>query len=346
MQSRESDLVVATHGRGIWIIDDITPLRKLTPEVLAKEAAFLLGRPSQQRIQTFGGWPEGSAAFTGPNPPRGAWINYYQEKRHIFGRMKIEMFDSDGKLVDTLSANSRRGISRVEWLMRLKAPRVPPAATAAFEASHGPRVLPGDYTVKLTRGKDTYTETLTVGLDPREKFTLDDRKAQFAAAMRVYNLLGDMSYDVDRINGVRMALQERAGHLLKDPALAKHLQELSGKVDEIRRKIVATKEGGAITGEERIREKTTQLYGALDFYEGRPADYQVARIDSLKKELGDVESEFESFVAKEIPSVNRDLAKKKLPPIQPIARKDWDAANSGTDAAPAKPESENFWERD
>jgi len=346
VQPEASDLVVATHGRGIWIIDDITPLRNLTPDVLAKEAAFLPGRPAQQRLSAFGGWSEGSAAFSGPNPPSGVWITYYQAKRHIFGRMKLEVFDSDGKLIDTLPSNNRRGISRVVWGMHLKAPRVPPAATAAFEASEGPRVIPGIYNVKMTRGNETYTETINVGLDPRSKYTLDDRKADFAAAMRVYDLLGDMAYDVDRINGVRLALQERASHLDKDQALAKQLQDLSDKVDTIRRKIVATKEGGAVTGEERIREKTAELYGNLVFYEGRPADYQVARIDSLKKELGDVETEFDALVAKELPAVNKELAKKKLPAVQPITRKDWDAANSGDDATAGKSGSEGFWERD
>jgi len=346
VQPQASDLIVGTHGRGIWIIDDITPLRNLTPDVLAKEAAFLPGRSAQQRLNAFGGWSEGSASFSGPNPPNGVWITYYQAKRHIFGRMKLEVFDADGKLIDTLPSNNRRGISRVVWGMHLKAPRVPPAAAAAFEASDGPRVVPGTYTVKMTRGKETYTETINVGLDPRSKYTLDDRKADFAAAMRVYDLLGDMTYDVDRINGVRLALQERASHLEKDAALAKQLQDLSDKVDTIRKKIVATKEGGAITGEERIREKTTELYGDLVFYEGRPADYQVARIDSLKKELGDVETEFDALVVKELPAVNKELAKKKLPAVQPITRKDWDAANSAEDAASGKTGGTGFWERD
>jgi len=93
---------------------------------------------------------------------------------------------------------------------------------------------------------------------------------------------------------------------------------------------VATKEGGAITGEERIREKTTGLYGDLIFYEGRPADYQVVRIDSLKKELGDVEMEFDSLVAKELPSVNKSLSQKKLEFVQPLTRKAWDAANGNS----------------
>jgi photosystem II stability/assembly factor-like uncharacterized protein len=329
---RESDLVVATHGRGIWIVDDITPLRKLTPEVMTQEAVFLEAKPAQQRLPASGGWGEGSAVFSGPNPPDAALITYYQSKRHIFGKMKLEILDSQGKVVDTLPPNSRRGISRVEWPMRLKAPHVPPAATAAFEAAQGPRVLPGTYTVKMTRGKDTYTTQLTVELDPRAKFTLEDRKMEFDAAMRVHHLLGDMSFDVDRINGVHRALLEGGAKTKGDTALTKHLQELADKVEAMRKKIVATTEGGALTGEERIREKTTELYGEILNYEGRPTDYQAARIDSLKKELDDVAGEFDAFVAKELPAVNKSLVQKKLEPIQPIDRKSWDATDSDSGA--------------
>jgi len=325
---RESDLVLATHGRGIWIVDDITPLRKLTPDVMTQEAAFLSAKPAQQRLVANGGWVEGSAVFTGPNPPDAAVITYYQKKRHIFGKMKLEIFDAQGKLVDTLPPNSRRGISRVDWPMRLKAPRVPPAATAAFEAAQGPRVLPGTYAVKMTRGTQTYTTQLAVTLDPRAKFSLEDRKLELDAAMRVYNLLGDMSFDLDRINTVRDALADRSAKVKNDAAFAKRLQDLSQSVDELRKKIVATKEGGAVTGEERIREKTTGLYGDLLNYEGRPTDYQVARIDSLKKELGDVDAEFDNLAAKELPAVNKSLAQKKLHPIAQLTRKAWDAANS------------------
>jgi len=328
---RESDLVVATHGRGIWIVDDITTLRKLTPEVMAQEAVFLQAKPARQRLPANGGWAEGSAVFTGPNPPDAALITYYQSKRHIFGKMKLEIFDSQGQLVDTLPPNGRRGISRVEWPMRLKAPHVPPAATAAFEANQGPRVLPGTYTVKMTRGKQTYTTQLVLELDPRAKFSMEDRRLEFDAAMRAYRLLGEMSFQVDRINGVHDALMERGTKLKGDPTFSKRLQELAGKVEAMRKKIVATTEGGAITGEERIREKTTQLYGAILNYEGRPTDYQVARIDSLKKELDEVAGEFDAVVTNELPAVNKTLSQKKLEAIQPMDRKAWDVANSDSE---------------
>jgi photosystem II stability/assembly factor-like uncharacterized protein len=330
---RESDLVVATHGRGIWIVDDITPLRKLTPDVMSQEAVFLQAKPAEQRLPANGGWVEGSAVYTGPNPPDAAIITYYQSKRHIFGKMKLEIFDAQGKLVDTLPPNSRRGISRVEWPMRLKAPHVPPAATAAFEASQGPRVMPGTYTVKMTRGDKTFTTQLVVELDPRAKFSLEDRQKEFDAAMSLHHLLGDMSFDVDRINGVRDELMDRSAKLKNDAALAKRLQELAGQLEAMRKKIVATTEGGAITGEERIREKTTQLYGDILNYEGRPTDYQSGRIDSLKRELGDVASEFDTFIAKELPAVNKSLSQKKLQSIKPIDRKAWDAADAESGAS-------------
>jgi photosystem II stability/assembly factor-like uncharacterized protein len=334
---RESDLVIATHGRGIWIIDDITPLRKLTPEVMKQDAVFLQAKPAQQRLQANGGWAEGSATFTGPNPPDAALVTYYQSKRHIFGKMKIEIFDGQGKLVDTLPANSRRGISRVEWPMRLRAPRVPPAATAAFEASQGPRVLPGTYTVKMTRGKETYTTQLVVELDRRARYTLEDRKLEFDAAMRLHRLLGDMSLDVDRINGVHDSLLERRAKLKGDAAFGAQLQGLADKLEVLRKKIVATTEGGAVTGEERIREKTTQIYGGVLNYEGRPTNEQAGRIDSLKKELDDVAAEFDALTTKELPTLNKTLSQKKLGPIQPIDRKTWDAANSESGAGAAGP---------
>jgi photosystem II stability/assembly factor-like uncharacterized protein len=321
---RESDLVLATHGRGIWIVDDISPLRQLTPEILAKDAVFLEGKVQQQRLQSQGGWAEGDGAYRGQNPPDAALIVYYQKKRHIFGRMKIEVFDDQGKLVDTLPANSRRGISRVEWSMRMKAPRVPPGATAAGATVIGARVLPGVYTVKMTRGSETFSTKLNVQLDPRATYTVADRKLELDAAMRVYALLGDLSFDVDRINGVHDALLERAGKLGANDALRKTCADQAAKVDEIRKKIVATKEGGAITGEERIREKAASVYGAVVFDEGRPTDYYVARIGSLAHERQDVVDEFEAWAAKDLKAVNSSLAAKKLEPIQPITRAAWD----------------------
>src|SRR5207237_272826 len=220
IQPRESDLVLATHGRGIWIVDDITPWRALTPELLPQEAAFVSARPvQQQRIEGGGGWANGDAVFIGDNPPDAAVITYYQKARHLFGKLKSEVLDSSGQVVDELPASKRPGLNRVTWSMRAKTDCGLPEA---------------------------------------------------------------------------------------DP-LQKRVSDFDGKVDAVRKQIVATKEGRAITGEERLREHTDQLYGALLSYEGKPGDYQLAYFEALKLELADVSKEFAGLVAKDLPALNDAL---------------------------------------
>ena len=322
---RDHDLVIATHGRGIWIVDDITPLRALTPENLAQNVVFVQARPTVQRLSASGGWANGDAAFVGPNPPGEAVITYYLKKRHIFGDMKIAVFDKDGRSLGTIPSGKRRGLSRVTWSMRLKAPKVPTAATAAFGAAFGPRVLPGTYTVKMTKDKDVYTTALVVVPDPRAKHTPAERQAQFDLAMKLSGLLGDMTFAVERINGVRTALDERAAKLPAKDALAARLQAAAAAVEGLRRKIVATKEGGMITGEERLRENLTDLYGNVVFYDGRPSQTEVDRTDAIARELADVVRDFEAWAGKNLNDLNSGLAKRRLDPIQLLTRQQWEA---------------------
>jgi len=317
---RDHDLVIATHGRGIWIVDDITPLRALTPATLATNAVFLKARPIVQRVPAQGGWANGDAAFVGPNPPGDAVITYYQKKRHIFGDLTIEVLDQTGRQVGTVPSSKRRGLNRVTWAMRLPPPKVPSAASVAFGAAFGPRLLPGTYTVKMSKDKDTYTTPLLLVPDPRTKHTPAERQAQFDLAMKLYNLLGTMTFAVERMNGVRLALDDRAGKLPAGDSLATRLGAASAAVDELRRKIVATKEGGMITGEERLRENLADLYGNVVFYEGRPSATQVERADAIEHELADVVAAFDGWAAAELGGLNAALGTKQLEPIRVLTR--------------------------
>jgi hypothetical protein len=319
---RTSDLILATHGRGIWIIDDISPLRALTPAVMSEYAEFLPIPPAVQWMETFGGWSEGDATFVGPNHPTDAAIPYYQRSRHIYGDMKIEVFDAQGKLVDTLPTSGHRGINRSTWSMHLKPPHAPPAATASG-VSVGPRVLPGVYTVKMTKGDKVYNTEVHVVLDPRAKFTIEDRKAQFDLTMKLGGVLDHMTWAVDAIVAVRDSAQTSAAKLpAADPVRAK-LVALAESADAIRSRIVATKEGGMITGEERLREFLSELYGDVSSYEGRPTDSQAARGEVLGHELEDVIKEFTDLTARELPDLNKGLQAKKLAAIAVVSEDDW-----------------------
>ena len=342
---RESDLVLATHGRGIWIIDDISSLRALNTEMMAKEAV-LFDSTAVQYMNAFGGWPEGDATFIAPSRTTSAYITYYQRSRHIFGDLKIQIFDPQGKLVDAIAGSTHRGLNRATWSMLLKAPTVPPAATAAFEAGTGPKVLPGTYTVKMTKGDQVYTGKLNIVMDPRAKYTMEDRRAQYELAMKLYNSIARMSFAVDSMVLIRDTAVARAAKLQPNDPLHKSLLQLSQQADSFRSKIVATKEGGAITGEERIREFITGVYGSVTGYDGRPTDSQAARADALSRELEDVIRDFDQFTSHELPAINSGLQKKKLEPIHPLTQQQWDKMHAGDSGAQPGEAMRGFRERD
>src|SRR5260370_7231966 len=176
----------------------------------------------------------------------------------------------------------------------------------------------------MTKNKEELATKVEGRPDPRAKYTADDRRAQFALSMKLYHQLGEMTYAVDRINTVRLALDERASNLPPGDLLAKRLRAASARADEFRKKIVATKEGGMITGEERLREYLADLYGNLVSYDGRPSQTQVERADALARELAEVVEGFNAWTAKELIGLNSAIAEKQLHPYKPLTREDWE----------------------
>jgi hypothetical protein len=315
LQDRQDDMLLATHGRGIWVIDDISPLRSLSGPTLASTVALIATRPVEQRIEGQGGWSEGNATFFGDNPPDGAVITYYQRARHVIGRMKLEILDASGKVVDEIPASKRRGLNRVVWSMRSKPPQVPPAASLAGYSTAGERFLPGTYTVRLTKGAEVVTEPLSVTLDRRANFKPADRQAQYDAVERLKALFARMTTVVGQINTIRT----QAGTIAANPSAPADLKsgavQLSDRADAIRKEIVATKEGGAITGEERLREHVDSIYGAINSVEDRPTPYQMQRIDALDRELKEIENQWAALKAGDVAALSARLKTANLPPL-------------------------------
>src|SRR2546429_3030113 len=193
--------------------------------------------------------------------------------------------------MDERPETPRRGLNRVVWSMHRRAPHVPPAAQLAFAGTQGPRVLPGTYTIRLHKNDKVYETQVALGLDTRVKWSEADRKAQYEAAMKVYALFNDESALFARIAGMREQVAQAGKSRPKGDALLRRLEDFDGKLDAIRKEIVATREGGAITGEERLREHTDQLYGAIAAWDGPPSAYQLENNAALRSELGEVQVE-------------------------------------------------------
>ncbi len=330
---RDHDLIIGTHGRGIYILDDLTPLRSLTSETLDSSFALL---PSRDAIMTIGGgqpWFGGHDEFNGDNPPEAASIFFYQKKRHIFGDLKIEIYDSAGELITTIPAPKVKGLNRADWPMRLPPPKLPPATNLVF-AFQGPRVPEGTYTYKVIKGKETFEGTVNLVPDPRSPHSAEDRQLQQQTALELYYMLGDLTYLVDALIDVRDQANTRAAQLDGKGSLSERLEAFADSVEGLRSSLVSTAETGWISGDEKLREKLGNLFGGVVNYDGRPTQSQ---IDRTKVLAGQLEAARTSFTAlgtgRELTQLNSQLEAKGMAPIAVMTREVWDAQQEEQGAA-------------
>ncbi|MGA8776686.1 MAG: glycosyl hydrolase, partial [Terriglobales bacterium] len=325
IQPRESDLILATHGRGVYILDDLTPLRALTPEMLSKDLVMLPSRPSVLELPAGEQRADGDSAFMGRTLPEAASIVYYQKKRHIFGDLKVDIYDDKGTLLTSIQGDKRRGLNRLEWPERAKPPKVPPAAGLVENEFlfYGPQAQEGTYTVKLTKGKETYTSTFKLVPDPRSKSTPADRALQHKVVTRLYGDLAQLTYVVDATNDLRDQVKARTA-AATDAQLKEQLNGLLKQLDDFRETLVSVKEGGMITGEEKLREHLGDLYGAINAYSGRPTQSEIERATVIEKQLDNAGAKLKSIGATALPPVNSALQGKNQQPINAMPREDWD----------------------
>jgi photosystem II stability/assembly factor-like uncharacterized protein len=321
----EHDLIIGTHGRGIFIIDDLTALRGLTAEIMESKVAVLPSRPSPMVLAGIQDWFGSDDEFVGRNPNEAATIDYWLKKRHLFGDLKIEIYDANGELITTLPGKKRRGLNRVGWPMRLKPPKVPPA-TALVPAFVGPRVPEGTYTFKLIKGKETLEGSVELVADPRNPHPKEDRLLQQKTALAIYDMLAELTFLTDSVTDLRDQADERAGSLAKKDKAS--LESFAESLDTLHKTLVVAEEGGWIAGKEELRERIGTLYGDVSGYDGRPSGSQIERLERLQDELEAKQAEFEAEAGK-IDSLNRILAKRDLEPLTRLTLEEWEARQEG-----------------
>lgn len=325
---RDHDLVLATHGRGVYIVDDLTPLRKLTAEALAADVAFLDSKPSLMISQPSEFGFGGDAEFVGESPGESAVIVYYLRRRHMLGDLKLEIYDPAGRLLSTMDGAQRRGINRVEWPMRTKAPRTAAgtAGPTSLYALLGPRVPAGTYTVKMIKGKDTYSSSFVLALDPATTHTPEDRAAQQSVVRHLYGMVERLAFLSAALADAGRQATERAAAVPEKNPLKKRLLALADDLGRQRGALAASQRGEGISGEQKLREEIGALYGSVNGYDGRPTTSQVDRMGVLDGDLKAAAAAFENTVAREGRSINPALAKLKLAPVIALTWEAWDKA--------------------
>ncbi len=193
IQQRDNDLVLASHGRGVWILDNITALQQLTPRVAASDA-FLFGvEPAAQVRYTNLKAHAGDMIFRGENPPNGATVDYWLGDPTA--TVAITIHDASGRQVASVTPTLARGINRVVWNLR---GADLPIRGGGFEDDDeapaganvpGPYVMPGTYTARLVANGRTFEQKVEVREDPRLTVSATDRKAWTDAMNAVADML-------------------------------------------------------------------------------------------------------------------------------------------------------------
>jgi len=224
---RDNDLVVATHGRGIWILDNINALQEMTPAVFSSDAHIFSTEPAQMIRYTGERGHTGDMIFHGKNPPQGAIIDYYLREEQDDEEVTITISDAKGNHVNSVTAETAAGINRVQWNLRYENLGPPMPVSGANRGPSGPWVLPGLYTVRLTVAGTSYEHVVTVSEDPRIAVEESVRLAWHEQLLNLAELLREHLAAVDTVSKIA----ERLEKMPEDSA--RQYTELSAEIDTI-----------------------------------------------------------------------------------------------------------------
>ncbi len=346
----DNDLIVATHGRGFWILDDITALRQITDQV-AQSDAYLF-RPAEAVRMNAGadyGTPMPRDEALAQNPPVGAMIDYYL-KSDASGPLTIDILDSKGKLVRSYSSaehisavkpetlefpaswvhpqappSAAAGMHRFVWDLRYTpAPGPPLFPGAAFFGFGGasPAALPGTYTVKLTVDGKSYTQPLTVKMDPRIKAPLVDLQRQFETGMAIsrrQNEIDQAQHQIGEVRGQIAKLRPQAtGHAALASALA--------SIDRDAESVGGTRAPRVAPGNvpPPPKEETSlaflggdlaQIAFAVDAGQSAPTAEELHALADAGATLAKTMARWSSIKTKDLPALNEKLKQAGLAPI-------------------------------
>jgi photosystem II stability/assembly factor-like uncharacterized protein len=326
LHPRDHALVMATHGRGIIILDDITPLRYLRPEIADQPVYFFERPPSViKESPSFGGTAT-FGEFVGENPSSAAQIVYYLKSRHTFGKMSLEVLDAQGNILADLNPGKAKGINQISWNYRYRMPKIAKAKTLTFGGFTTPTVPPGTYLVRLTKGKDVYEMPLVLVPDPESIYSAEDRAAQHEAAMALYRANEDLAYLVDQIDqlqaGVAAAQKQKVA-----PKTTKLLSAFAKELDALYQSLVVTTGDNYVgQAEPQLREKIANLYAEVAGYAGRPSQAQLQNMQLLLPQLEAAQAKVQGMGNK-LAELNKALSAEGLPPVAFRSREAFMAAD-------------------
>jgi len=268
LHKKTNDLVLGTHGRGVIIIDDISPLREINEDVMAKTLHFFKTSPTEMNEKSsFSGNFGAETQFVGSNKTKDAQIKYFLSKRHTFGKMTMEIQDMEGKKIMELGPGKSKGINIVNWGYMLKQPKVAKGKTFSFGGFTSPKVPAGTYKAVITKGKETFEQPFELLYDKDSPLTAEDREMKNRVTMQLYDMTQELAYLVYEVD--EMIKKAEADKNSKTVAKLTALKETL---------VITTGDNYVGSAEPQLREKIADLYSKVATSYDKPS---AADMDNL-----------------------------------------------------------------
>ncbi len=336
---KDDDLVVATHGRSFWVLDDLTPIRQLNKQSLTADvilyqpqAALRLHYPTEfDRRQP-----------VGDNPPPGAIINYYF-KTAPKDEVSLDILDTSGKVVRHLSSKEKKegeqppewpdrverpktipaneGMNRFAWDLRYNDPVQIPGAFYTGEGPKGPLALPGDYQVKLTLDGKSQTAPLHLAIDPRTKDAGPALQKQFTLSMQVNDRISQLHQAVNEIRDLKSQIQTLHKRFGDDQRLKPALDaadQLDHKMSEVEQQLIQVNMKGSegnLAFPNTLNERFDTFSHTIDAGDTEPTKPQLDVFQLLSSQLEDQLKKWAQIKTEDVPKVGDLIKQANLPAL-------------------------------
>ncbi|MBD1262451.1 hypothetical protein HZY62_17770 [Maribacter polysiphoniae] len=275
LQKETNDLVMGTHGRGVIIIDDISPLREINEEVLNKNVHFFASKPTViHEESSFSGNFGTETQFVGRNKTKDAQIKYFLKKRHTFGKMNMEIQDMEGNTVIELGPGKSKGINIVNWNGKIKQPKIAKGKTFSFGGFTSPSVPAGSYKAVMTKGKETFEHTFELIYDTNSPLTAEEREFKNKTTMKMYDMTQELAYLVYELD-----------EMITKSELDKN-SKMAGKLIDLKETLVITTGDNYVgSAEPQLREKMADLYSKLADNYDKPTSSEVENLSIIAEKF-------------------------------------------------------------
>jgi photosystem II stability/assembly factor-like uncharacterized protein len=297
---RENDLILGTHGRSAWIMDDISPLEHLSRDVMAGAGHVFPMKQTTMWAQK-GDWPFYGATYSAPNPPRATRVRYWLRDAVDDG-VELAITDAAGGVVRTLEGPGEPGIHEILWDWRHEAPyEVEPGSGGGGRfggAPEGPVVMPGTYTVTLALGDERWSAEARIEADPRRPMTMADRRARQDVLMALHALAKPLNDAVTRARHLSGLLDDTEDLLDGHEGAP---ESLTSEFDAIREELEAIQAG--------LQEARgwTGVAAGIQGSSTLPTDDQLWQVDTAWEALPPLVERLNVLIATRVPALNAEL---------------------------------------